>query len=168
MTTISLIAAVSANDVIGLDGDMPWHISADLKYFKATTLGKPCIMGRTTFQSILRAIGKPFPRRKTIILSRAGYDYDHEDVTIASSIEEAIAAAKTMTDDEIMITGGGQIYRQAIALADRLYLTEIDADIEGDAFFPRFDRSQWTLTSRESHATGDTHPTFHFCIYDKN
>ena len=167
MTTISMIAAVSANDVIGLDGDMPWHISADLKYFKAKTLGKPCIMGRTTFQSILRALGKPFPGRQTIILSRSDYEYDHEDVRHATSIEEAIEIAKTITDDEIMITGGGQIYRQALPMADRLYLTEIMGDIEGDAFFPNFPRHEWDLISDEAHAAGTDHPAFHFRVYER-
>lgn len=164
---ISMIAALSANDVIGLDGDMPWHISADLQYFKAQTLGKPCIMGRTTFQSILRALGKPFPARQTIILSRSAYEYEHQDVHHAQSVEEALAIAKTLTDDEIMITGGGQIYRQCLPFAQRLYLTEIDAHIEGDAFFPRFDMGEWTKTSQDKHPAGETYPAFAFTIYDR-
>lgn len=164
---ISLIAAISANDVIGRDGDMPWHISEDLKYFKAQTLGKPCIMGSTTFRSILRALGKPFPGRKTIILSRSGYEYDHPDVHHAATTEDALDIARSLDGEEVMITGGGQIYKLFLDQADRLYLTEIEADIEGDAFFPRFDPQSWSKTIIDRHAAGDAHPAFSFCVYNR-
>ena len=165
---VSMIAAISANDVIGRDGDMPWHISKDLQYFKRMTLGKTCIMGRTTFESILRALGKPFPGRKTIILSRSGYDYDHPDVYHAATPEDALEIAGNLGGEEVMITGGGQIYKLFLDQAERLYLTEIEAEIEGDAFFPRLDMAQWHRVEQEQHDAGETHPAFSFSIYHKN
>lgn len=128
---ISLIAAMASNRCIGINNTLPWRISADLKHFKALTTGKPVVMGRKTFESL----GRPLPNRLNIIISRsAGSDSD--DVVYASSLEDAFAKAGAVP--EIMVIGGAQIYAQALGQADRLYLTEIDKAVEGDAFFPDF------------------------------
>uniref|UniRef100_A0A2A4YRR6 Dihydrofolate reductase n=1 Tax=OCS116 cluster bacterium TaxID=2030921 RepID=A0A2A4YRR6_9PROT len=145
---ISMIAAVAKNGVIGLDNKMPWHISGDLKYFKAKTMGKPMIMGRNTFESM----GK-LPGRTSIVISR-NVDYvAGEGVIVVTSLDEAITFAKEIAardgQDEVMIVGGAQIYKLALSHADRLYLTEVDIEPKGDAYFPKFDRTAWTETSRE-------------------
>ncbi len=136
MTLLSLIVAVADNNVIGKDNQMPWHISEDFKHFKEITMGKPCIMGRKTFESILNQLGKPLPGRTSIVVSRSGFD--HEGAITASSLEEAIALAEKKTDEEVMVIGGSQIYSLALPLADRIYLTRVHQEPEGDAFFPEF------------------------------
>jgi len=148
MTKISLIVATAENNVIGMDNKMPWHIPADFKHFKAITLGKPCIMGRKTYESILDQLGKPLPGRESIVISRGGYT--HEGCTSASSVEEAIEKAKAITDDEIMVIGGAQIYALTLPVADRIYLTRVHQSPEGDAFFPEFG-ADWAETEFESH-----------------
>lgn len=147
---ISLIVAAAENNVIGLDNKMPWHIPEDFKYFKKVTLGKPCIMGRKTYESILAQLGKPLPGRTSIVISRVGYN--HEGCITVDSLETAIEAAKLETDDEVMIIGGAQIYNLAIEnnLADRIYLTKVHQSPEGDAFFPELDKS-WKEISKEDH-----------------
>lgn len=145
---ISLIVAAAENNVIGLDNKMPWHIPEDFKYFKKVTLGKPCIMGRKTYESILAQLGKPLPGRKSIVISRVGYD--HEGCITVDSLETAIEAAKIETDDEVMIIGGAQIYNMSTKVANRIYLTKVNQSPEGDAFFPELDES-WKEVSKEDH-----------------
>lgn len=140
---ISIIVALAKNLVIGKDNQIPWHIPADLQYFKRITLGKPMIMGRKNFESI----GRPLPGRKNIILTRDS-NYTAEGCTIVHTKEEAIAATDNV--EEVMIIGGGAIYEMFMDDADMLYLTEIDADVDGDVFFPEYDKSQWREVSRES------------------
>ncbi|MBL1419850.1 MAG: dihydrofolate reductase [Alphaproteobacteria bacterium] len=145
---ISMIAAVAKNGVIGLDNKMPWHISGDLKYFKAQTMGKPMIMGRNTFESM----GK-LPGRTSIVISR-NVDYVAGDgVIVVASLDEAVTSATEIAvrdgQDEAMIVGGAQIYALALPHADRLYLTEVDIEPKGDAHFPQCDRTAWTEVSRE-------------------
>jgi dihydrofolate reductase len=140
---VSIIAAVSDNNVIGRDNRMPWHISADLKWFKALTMGHHLLMGRKTFQSLTR----PLPGR-TIVVITHNRDFHADGVLTAHSIERAIEAARL--DDEVFIAGGAQIYEQAIHRADRMYITRVHADVIGDAFFPEFDDiTEWKLVDVE-------------------
>jgi dihydrofolate reductase len=137
---VSIFVAVSRNNVIGRDGDMPWRLSTDLKRFKAMTLGKPMIVGRKTLDSFG---GQPLPGRPHVVVTR-NQDLEVDGARLAGSLEEALAAARQIAAEtgaeEIGILGGGQIYAQALGLADRLYVTHVEVDIsEGDAFFPNID-----------------------------
>lgn len=138
----TIIVAVSRNGIIGRDGDMPWRLSSDLKRFKALTLGKPVVMGRKTYDSI----GKPLPGRPNVVISRQAA-IDHPDVSMTQSLPEAIALAERLAletgVDEVCIVGGGQIYAQAIGLADRMCVTHVEVDVEGDAAFPAIDPDVW-------------------------
>ncbi|MGE4312991.1 MAG: dihydrofolate reductase [Pseudobdellovibrionaceae bacterium] len=161
--SVSLIVAVSANDVIGRDNDLIWHIPADLKHFKEVTSGKTCIMGRKTFESILAFLGKPLPNRHTVIVSRSGYAYEGTDT--CPSLEEAIHFARKNCEGEIMITGGAQIYREALDknLVTRAYITRVEKSYEGDAFFA-FDGKGWELTAD---LPQETEPPCRFQIWEK-
>ncbi|MCX7125692.1 MAG: type 3 dihydrofolate reductase [Gammaproteobacteria bacterium] len=139
---ISLIVAKSRNNVIGNNNQLPWHLPADLKHFKTITMGKPIIMGRKTFDSI----GKPLPGRRNIIISRQQNFYI-DGCEIFHSINDALSAVKT--EKEVMIIGGTNLFLQVLPIAERIYLTVIDADFEGDAFFPQLDYAQWLLISEE-------------------
>ncbi len=151
MTTRSLIVAVADNNVIGKNNKMPWHISEDFKHFKKITLNKPCIMGRKTYESILEQLGKPLPKRDSIVISRSGFE--HKGAISVPSLESAIENAKDITDDEIMVIGGAQIYKLALKsnLVDRIYMTRVHQSPEGDAFFPELDTNKWLETEREDH-----------------
>ena len=142
MSTLSLIVAMANGRVIGIDNTLPWRLPADLKRFKATTMGKPIIMGRKTWDSI----GRPLPGRLNIVISRNG-DYPAEGACVVTSLEAAIALAEQEQVDEIMIMGGANIYQQAMPLVDKMYLTIIDLDIAGDAWFPEYDSSRWRVVS---------------------
>lgn len=141
---ISLIVAMAKNRVIGVDNTLPWRLSADLQHFKATTLGKPIIMGRLTWESI----GRPLPGRRNIVLSRSDIELP-DDVECFSSLEAALESSSDAP--EIMVMGGANIYQQSIALARRIYITEVDCVVDGDAFFPELDTSEWREVSREVH-----------------
>lgn len=158
---VSLIVAMAKNRVIGVNNTLPWHLPADLKHFKALTMGHHIVMGRKTYESI----GKPLPGRTAVVVTRNA-DYAPPGVIVASSLEAAIAACGD--DAEIFVIGGAELYRQAIALADRIYLTEIDADIDGDAHFTELDRMLWQETGRVSHAPDEKnlHP-YQFVVYDR-
>ncbi len=159
---LALIAAVARNGVIGRDGDLPWHISADLKHFKATTMGKPMIMGRRTFESI----GMALPGRTSIVITRnAGFAAD--GIEVAADLDQALAIAERLGADEAMVVGGGEIYAAALLRADRLYLTEVHAEAEGDVHFPPLDRSQWRETSRDDHAADGDTPAFSFVVLER-
>jgi dihydrofolate reductase len=133
---ISLIVAASTNNVIGNDGELPWRLSDDLKRFKAVTMGKPIVMGRKTFESI----GRPLPGRQNIVITRQeGFVADGCDVV--QSTAEAVAVAGAA--DEMMVIGGSQIYAAFLPIADRVYLTRVHAEVEGDAFFPSLDEAVW-------------------------
>jgi len=148
---ISLIAAMTKNYVIGKDNQMPWHLPGDLAHFKALTVGKPIIMGRKTFESI----GKALPKRPNIVITRNS-DVVANDCHLVGSLEEALELARRLLapkEDEIMVIGGTQIFKQAFPLADRMYLTFIDAELEGDCFFPEWDEAQWhTIESKTCEA----------------
>lgn len=135
---ISIIVAVSSNGVIGKDGGLPWHLSEDLKRFKATTMGKPIVMGRLTHESI----GRPLPGRQNIVITRqAAYTADGCDVV--SSPADALRAAGDAK--EVMVIGGGDVYRQFLRRTDRIYLTRVRAEVEGDTYFPALDPDDWEL-----------------------
>jgi dihydrofolate reductase len=142
---ISLIAAMGKDRVIGIDNRLPWRLPADMKHFRALTLGKPVLMGRKTFDSI----GKPLPGRTNIVVSQDP-DFQPEGVTVARSIAEALAAGREA--DEIMVIGGASFYAQLLPRAQRLYLTEIHQEFAGDAFFPAWDPREWREIERNDHA----------------
>ena len=147
----ALIAAVASNGAIGLEGDMPWHISEDLKYFKRVTMGAPVIMGRKTYASI----GSALPGRANIVITRnTAFSSDDADVVhdVAAGVRKAQAIAQIDGSAEVFVIGGAEIYAQVLAAADRVYLTEIDGEFSGDAFFPDLDTTQWREVSREPHA----------------
>ena len=146
MTTvvISLIAAMDRNGVIGKKQALPWYLPADLRHFKKVTAGKPIIMGSTTFASISRAL----PERVNIVLTR-DTDFVAEGCIIVHSVEEALRAAEG--HDEVMVIGGANVFAQFLPLARKMYLTMIDAEIDGDVYFPEWDSHEWRETNREEH-----------------
>lgn len=140
---ISLIAALATDRVIGMENAMPWHLPGDLAWFKRNTLNKPVIMGRKTFESI----GRPLPGRLNIVISsKPG---EHEGVTWVTSLDAALAAADGV--EEVMVMGGGRVYEQFLPKANRLYLTHIDAEVEGDTHFPDYEPDDWESTFSEFH-----------------
>lgn len=156
---IALIAALDRNHAIGRDGDMPWHLPADLKRFKALTLGKPILMGRKTALSIGRAL----PGRRNLVLTRQS-DAPYDDQEVVASLDAAIIACADA--DELMVIGGGEIYALTLPRATRLYLTWIDTEAaDPDTFFPTFDLSEWIETSRIEHAA-DAHHKYGFSFVD--
>lgn len=139
------------NRLIGSGGRLPWHLPADLKHFKQTTLGKPVVMGRRTHQSI----GKPLPERTNIVLTRnAGYRAP--GCIVVASLEQAIEAAAGA--QEIMIIGGAELYRRTLPRADRLYLTRVEGEFEGDTWFPQFDADEWIVERSEGLEADDKNP----------
>ncbi|MFO1321640.1 MAG: dihydrofolate reductase [Burkholderiales bacterium] len=156
---VTLVVAVARNGVIGAKGGMPWHLPDDLKRFKAITLGHTLVMGRKTHESI----GRLLPGRRTVIVTRDPH-YRAEGATIVASLEAALAASAD--DRETFVVGGGEIYVQALPLADRLLVTEIDAAPEGDTTFPRIDPAQWCETASASHRSADG-LAFRFVDYER-
>ena len=165
MTTmpVSLIVAVSSNEVIGRDGDLPWHLPADLRHFKKTTMGHHLIIGRATWDEV----GKPLPGRTMVVVTR-NRSFGADGVLVAHSVEAALALARD--DDEPFIGGGAEIYRQALeaGIVDRLYITRVHADVEGDTLFPSIDLDQWNLADRIDHPADEKndHP-YSFERYDR-
>lgn len=148
---ISVIVAVASNGIIGGGNNMLWHITEDLRRFKRITSGHPVIMGRKTFE----AIGKPLPGRLNIVITRQK-EYAHEGITVVGSLHEAINMFDP--EEEIFVTGGGQIYAQALPLATKLYLTTVMHDYEGDTKFPEWNRDEWLEVNREYHEHGEKYP----------
>lgn len=140
---LSIIAAMAENHVIGVDNRLPWRLPADLAYFKSLTLGHHMIMGRKTYESLPG--GKPLPGRTSVIVTRDAA-YAAPGCVVAHSLEDAIAACAD--DEEVFFIGGADLYRQALGFAQRLYLTEVKAEVQGDARFPEFDRGEWRESSR--------------------
>lgn len=149
--SVTLVAAMGANRVIGRDGALPWHLPEDLAHFKALTLGHPIVMGRATFESI----GRPLPGRTTIVLTRQR-DWMAEGVEVAASLEAALARAAEL-DDEVFLVGGGQAYAEALqrGLVDFMALTRVRQSPDGDTYFPRIDWEQWAEVGRVPHAGFD-------------
>jgi dihydrofolate reductase len=150
---IVLVVAVSKNGVIGRAGGLPWKLSSDLKLFRRLTMGKPVIMGRKTWDTI----GRPLDGRLNIVVTR-GPAIAHAGVVTARSLDEALAVARQRAEadgvDDIAVIGGGEIYRQSLPLADRVYLTEVDLIVDGDTTFPPLDPADWQETRREAFAAG--------------
>lgn len=151
MARLTLIAAVARNGVIGRGGRIPWHIPGDLPRFKRITLGYPVIMGRCTWESL----GRPLPGRRNIVISRTP-GFAAAGAEVFPSLTEALVACADAS--EVFVIGGTEVYREALARADRLLLTEIDADFDGDAYFPAFDRAAWRESAREPHPPAAAFP----------
>jgi len=147
---ISLIVAVSKNGVIGNQGRIPWKLPADLKMFKQTTMGHTLIVGRKTYESI----GRPLPGRRMMVLSRQ-QDYRAEGCQVVDGLPEALELARLEGENEAFIAGGAQVYAQALLLAERIYWTEVHAEIEGDTFFPNFERDDWEELERKDFPADD-------------
>jgi dihydrofolate reductase len=161
--TVSLIVAVSSNGVIGRDGGLPWHLPADLKHFKRTTMGHHLIIGRRTWEEV----GEPLPGRTMVVVTRSRR-FAPEGAQVVRSVERALELAAE--DEEPFIGGGSQIYRIALArdLVDRIYLTRIHAEVEGDTFFPDFDLEEWKLVSEEHHEADDRNEfDYSFLVYER-
>jgi len=161
------IVAMDKNRVIGREGDLPWRLSSDLKHFKRVTLGKPCLMGRKTWESL----PFPLPGRPNLVLTRNG-EYRAKGAEVFSDMTEMIGRgyelAGAMGTDEIMLIGGAQLYTSLLPHCDRLYVTRVEAEVEGDAVFPKIDMQNWTVTSEEGPIRGpkDDFP-FHVAQYDR-
>ncbi len=164
---IALVVAMGENRAIGKDGNLPWHLSSDLRYFRKVTLGKPIVMGRRTFESF----GRVLDRRLNIILTRDPA-YLVEGAVVVRSLDAALdvarRAARDAGVDEVMVIGGEELFREALPLASRIYLTEVDARPDADTWFPEFDRHRWREIWRERHESGpkDDHD-FSFVILDR-
>ena len=161
MTVLSMIVATALDRIIGKDNDMPWHLPADLQYFKKMTLGKPIIMGRKTFESI----GRPLPGRKNIVISRDP-NYQANGVNTVTTVDDALALVKDV--EEIMVIGGGAIYKHCMPAATRLYITHINAEVAGDTQFPEYDLSEWNKVSSDVRLADENNKyDVDFCVYER-
>jgi dihydrofolate reductase len=160
---ISAIVASAKNGVIGVDNQIPWYLPADFQYFKRTTLDHHIIMGRNCFESI----GRPLPKRTNVVITRNPY-YIATGCIICHSIKEALDIAKKNGEKEAFIIGGGEIYAQTMHLCNRIYLTEVDIEVEGTVFFPKLEPEEWKLISEESHKKDEKNEcNYSFKIYSK-
>jgi len=162
-----MIVAMAQNRVIGRNNSLPWYLPNDLKYFKQVTMGKPILMGRKTFESI----GKPLPGRTNIVMTR-NQNWSAEGVKVVSSLDAAVALAQAIAEidgqDELMIIGGDQIYQSALSSVDRIYLTEVHAEVEGDAYFPVFDRDGWDIVVCKDFVAEGANPyDYSFVVLDR-
>ncbi len=157
---LSLLVAVSENNVIGRDGDLPWHLSADLRRFKRVTMGHVMLMGRKTWESI----GRPLPGRTSIVISRqADYKTGFDEVPVAANLDEALAHARRIAGDatEVFVIGGARIYEMMFSCIDRLMLTRVHAEVEGDVYFPEVKWDEWRLVEEESCAADEKNDFAH-------
>lgn len=163
---VSAIAAVSKNGVIGRNNDLPWKLPDDMRFFMETTKGHHVVMGRKNYDS-LKGKFKPLPERTNVIITRQK-DFKAPGCFVVHEISESLEIARKNGEQECFIIGGAEIYALAMPFTNRLYLTEIDAIVEGDTFFPSVDRSEWKETARKHHAADDRHAfAFDFVTYDK-
>ena len=163
---ISMIAAISANRVIGKDNDLAWSLPDDMKYFKQTTQHHHVLLGRKNWES-LPPKWRPLPHRPNFVITRNAH-YEAAGATVTDSLEKAIDLARKAGEAEAFIIGGGEIYRLGLPLADRMYITEIDAVVEGDTYFPEWEPSHWAEVSRQHHPKDERHAfAFDFVVYDK-
>ncbi|CAG2130558.1 dihydrofolate reductase [Cupriavidus numazuensis] len=160
MTLLTLVVARARNGTIGRNNTLPWRLPEDLAHFKRTTMGAPIIMGRKTWDSI----GRPLPGRRNIVVSRNA-DLKLEGAEVAISLEDAQRLCVGV--EQVFLIGGAQLYAEALPSADRLVVTEIDADVEGDAFFPAIDPAKWIETSRETHHSEANGFDYAFVTYDR-
>ena len=156
---LAIIVARAKNGVIGVNNTLPWRLPEDLKHFKNTTLGHPIIMGRNTWESL----GKALPGRRNIVVSR-NPDYEAADAEVFESLDDAIDACSG--SDKVFIIGGAQIYDEALIYVDKLIITEVDIEVDGDAYFPNVDEMLWKEVSREEHHNGEI--GFSFVTYESN
>ena len=157
---ISLIAAVSRSGVIGKDNKMPWHLPADLKYFKSITMGKPIVMGRKTFESL----GRPLPGRDNIVMTE-NRNFSADGVKVIHSIDDLSSLTEA---EEVMVIGGAQIYTTFLPVASRMFLTQVNCQVEGDTWFPDFDPADWEITMLESHKADENNTCdYTFLRYDR-
>ena len=165
---VSLIAAVADNGVIGKENDLVWSLPDDMSFFKASTLGRHVIMGRRNYESIPHKF-RPLPGRPNIVMSRNS-EYDSRGASLVTSLEDALEIAREAGESEAFIIGGGQIYTMALdaRVVDTMYITHVHGEPDGDAFFPEFDSTQWTLTVLDHHPADDRHEfSFTICKYDR-
>ncbi|MGP9768302.1 dihydrofolate reductase [Halomonas sp. AOP13-D3-9] len=166
LVPVAMIAAMAKNRVIGVEGKLPWYLPEDLKFFKRITQAKPLVMGRKTYASI----GKPLPNRLNVVVTR-NTEFSHEGVRVChdlpSALELADQHATIEAAEEIMVMGGGEIYRQALPFAQRLYITEVDIDVEGDATFPDFDPNEWQEVQRVAGQPAVGQPSYDFVVYER-
>lgn len=161
----ALMVAAASNGVIGRNNELPWHLPKDLQYFKQTTMGKPVVMGRKTFESI----GRPLPGRTNIVVTRQT-DYQADGIEVVNSLEEGLELAQRHAAekhvDEIMVIGGAELYKQSLPTIERVYLTKVHAEVEGDAFFPELS-SKWHCVSEEKHGACEKNPyDYSFCVFE--
>ncbi|MBN8679414.1 MAG: type 3 dihydrofolate reductase [Chitinophagales bacterium] len=160
---ISAIVATAKHNVIGKDNQIPWYLPADLSYFKKTTLGHHIIMGRNSFHSI----GRPLPKRTNIVVTRDPF-FSADGVMVAHSVEEALGLAYDGGEEEVFIIGGGEIYRETAELWDKIYLTRVDLEVDGDVFFPEINTEEWTETWSEAHQADEKNEhAFTFCVLER-
>lgn len=150
--TISLIVAAAENNAIGKDNQLLWHLPNDLKFFKNTTWGMPVIMGRKTFE----AVNKPLPGRINIVITRQA-EWKAEGTITATDLNDALQKAKATNCNEIFVIGGGEIYKQSLEIADKIYITRVHAVLDGDTFFPVIDETKWQQTSLQEFAADEKH-----------
>lgn len=163
---ISMIAAMGSNRVIGKDNDLPWHLPDDFKFFKETTKGRHIIMGRKNWDSLPLKF-RPLPGRPNLVVTRQN-DFQASGAEIFTSLEEAIERARKGGETELFIIGGGEIYRQGLEYADKIYLTEINGDFDGQTTFPTFDLTKWKEADRSHHPKDERHAfSFDFVTYLK-
>lgn len=160
MSQLSIIVAVANNNVIGINNTLPWHLPEDLKHFKALTMGHHIIMGRKTYESL----GRLLPGRTTVIVTRNNR-YKVEGAIVVNSLEAALEASSN--DEEVFLIGGAELYEIGLTHADKLYVTEVNAEFEGDAFLPSFDLAHWQEASRESHEA-ENGLAFSYVTYERN
>jgi dihydrofolate reductase len=161
MKMISIIAAIASNGVIGRAGGLPWHMPTDLKRFKRVTMGHHLLVGRKTWDEV----GKPLPGRTLVVITR-DRKFRLDGAIVTHSLEDALQA--TGNDGEVFIAGGGEIYRQALPVAQRMYLTLIHAEVDGDTLFPEFDEDEWEIVEREDHDADEKNEyPFSFVVYER-
>lgn len=159
---LSLIVAMAENRVIGKDNRIPWHLPADLAYFRETTMGHTVVMGRKTFESI----GKPLPGRKNVVLTR-NRDFEADGVTVIHSLEE-LMRLDDHQEEEVFVIGGAEVYALALPIAQRIYLTLIHTSVEGDSYFPRWEEKEWRLVSRRTGDRDQANPyQYEFLLFER-
>lgn len=161
--TISLIVAAAENNAIGKDNQLLWHLPNDLKFFKNTTWGMPVVMGRKTFE----AVNKPLPGRINIVITRQA-DWKADNVITATDLQDALQKAKATNCNEIFVIGGGEIYKQSMEIADKIYITRVHTALDGDTFFPAIDEAIWKQTTLQEFAADDKHKyAYSFQIWER-
>jgi dihydrofolate reductase len=159
---INIISAVAKNNIIGVKNDLPWKLQADLKYFSKTTTGKTVVMGKNTFNSIFKRLGKPLPHRRNVIIS-----FVVETIPGCEVYTDLKSFLEENKNDDLFIIGGASIYKQTIDMADRLYITEVDSSPDGDVYFPEIKSGEWTLVSEDQHQKDENNDfDYNFKIYD--